>query len=451
MWQEEQEVDRNIPANIDAERAVLGSIMIDPDAMEKIAGLLLPKDFFRERHGWLYETMSFLYERREPLDYVTIIDDLERRNRLTDIGGPAFLTDLLTNTPTAAYAEHYAKIVKRDAVLRGLIAVSGNIAELAYNSGELTLEEVMAKAEQMLTAVEAPVSDKVVSFIGDLLPDELESIENTGKNPTGIPTGYALLDSMIGGMQRTDLMILAARPSMGKTTCAINFAYNGARKVGARSLIISLEMSKSQMLQKVLALASAIDSNKLRNGTVSEDEWPIILATAAAIREMPIALADPPAANINTISHMARKHAYQYGLDILVVDYTQLIAGTGNGDSGNRQQEISYISRQLKALARELRIVVIAVSQLSRAVEQRADKRPMLSDLRESGQIEQDADEVLFLYREDYYVEDSDRQNIVDMILAKNRHGATGNISVFFRKQTGEFRDLEIQRTELDS
>lgn len=449
MWQEEQQ-ERSIPANIEAERAVLGSLMIDPDAMEKIGGLLLPKDFFRERHGWLYETMTSLYERREPLDFVTIIDDLERRDRLQEIGGPAYITDLVASTPTAAYVEYYAKIVKRDAVLRGLIAVSGNIAELAYNSGQLTLEEVMAKAEAMLTSVEAPASGNIVAFIGDLLPDELATIENVGQNPTGIPTGYQFLDRMIGGMQRTDLMILAARPSMGKTTCAINFAFNGARRVGARSLIVSLEMSKSQMLQKVLALASAIDSNKLRNGTVSEDEWPILLATAAAIKDMPIALADPPAANINIISHMARKHAYQHGLDILVVDYMQLISGTGSGDNGNRQQEISYISRQLKALARELRIVVIGISQLSRAVEQRADKRPMQSDLRESGQIEQDADEIVFLYREDYYVEDTDRQNIVDLILAKNRHGATGTVSVFFRKETGEFRDLETRRTELE-
>lgn len=375
--------DRVIPCNIEAERAVLGSLLLDPDAIDKIAGIIHSRDFFRETHGWIYAAMLRLYEKREPVDQVLLADELRCEERLAEIGGPAYLTELYVSTPSAFYVEHYAKIVQRDAVLRRLIAVGGKIAELAYDAGKMTTEEIIDTAGRYISEMDAPSTEQIVAFVGDLMPEELERIEKTGQTATGIPTGYSLLDRILGGLQKSDLVILAARPGIGKTTLALNIAYNAARLVSARVLIISLEMSKSQLLQKLLSMVSLIDSNKLRSGTVKEDEWPALLAAAQALSPYPIALADPPVANIHVLSYLARRHARQHGLDILVVDYMQLIQGSSNSDTGNRQQEISYISRALKALARELRCVVIAVSQLSRAVESRADKHPMLSDLRE--------------------------------------------------------------------
>lgn len=588
----EQDVPiKSIPANIEAERAVLGALLIDPDAIIKIASYLRAEDFYRERHSWLYEAMFSLNERREPLDFVTLIDELERRGQLEEIGGPAYVADLINSTPTAIYVDHYARIVERSAVLRRLISAAGRIAELAYDESQ-DVEHVMDRAEQIIFGVSESRIHHDLTPIRQVMTNVLERIDDLARNPDrlmGVPTGFTLLDRMLGGLQKSDLIILAARPGMGKSSLALSIAQNAAKQYDSRVAIFSLEMSSEQMVQRLLSMETAVDSHRLRVGAVEENEWPILLEAANALSNTKIFIDDTPAASITDIRTKCRRLYAEHGLDMIIIDYMQLMSGPGEGRNDNRQQEISFISRSLKSLARELNVPIMALSQLSRAVESRADKKPMLSDLRESGcltgdtpiylpesgryvpirelvgkmgfnimslntdtgrlelspvanafctgkkpvyemttllgktiratanhkflssegwkrldqfqvgtplaipnleqdramwdsvvsiepagiepvydltvpgnhnfvagnivahnSIEQDADVVMFIYREDYYVEDSDRQNIADVLIAKHRHGSTGTISLYFRKELTQFRDLEIQRTELE-
>ncbi len=443
---------KSIPANLEAERAVLGSLMIDPDAIIKVASFLRAEDFYRERHGWLYAAMLTLNERREPLDFVTIADELERRSQLEEIGGPAFLTDLISNTPTALFIDHYARIVERAAVLRRLISAAGKIAELAYDESQ-EVDDVIDRAEQIILGVsESRIHRDLmpVSAIMTTVVDRIDFLSRNQGQLMGVPTGFTMLDRLLGGLQKSDLIILAGRPGMGKSSFALSIAQNAAKQFGARVAVFSLEMSSDQLVQRLLSMETGIDSHRLRLGAVQEDEWPILLEAANMLAGTNIFMDDTPAVSVTEIRTKARRLYAEHGLDMIMIDYMQLMTGQGGGRNDNRQQEISYISRSLKALARELNVPVLALSQLSRAVEARADKRPMLSDLRESGSIEQDADLVLFIYREDYYIEETDRQNIADVLVAKHRHGATGTVSLYFRKELTQFRDLEIQRTELD-
>ncbi|MEZ4861500.1 MAG: replicative DNA helicase [Caldilineaceae bacterium] len=444
--------ERAIPANIEAERAVLGSLMIDPDAIIKIANYLRPEDFFRERHSWLYEAMRALHERREPLDFVTLVDELERRERLEEIGGPAYLTELIANTPTALYVDHYARIVERTAVLRRLIAAAGKIAELAYDESQ-EVDEVVDRAEQIIFGISESRIHRDLTPIRAIMTSVVDRIDFLSRNQgtlMGVPTGFTMMDRLLGGLQKSDLIILAARPGMGKTSFVLSIAQNAAKRYQARVAFFALEMSNDQMVQRLLAMETGIDSHRLRLGTIHEEEWPILLEAANMLSNTSVFIDDTPAASVTDIRTKCRRLYAEHGLDMIIIDYMQLMTGQSSGRNENRQQEISYISRSLKSLARELNVPVIALSQLSRAVESRSDKRPMLSDLRESGSIEQDADVVMFIYREDYYIEETDRQNIADILVAKHRHGATGTVSLYFRKELTQFRDLEIQRTELE-
>ncbi|HXF62873.1 MAG TPA: replicative DNA helicase [Caldilineaceae bacterium] len=443
---------KSVPANLEAERAVLGALMIDPDAIIKVANFLRPEDFYRERHGWIYDAMATLNERHEPLDFVTLVDELERRGQLEEIGGPAYLTDLIASTPTAIYVDHYARIVERTAVLRRLISAAGKIAELAYDESQ-DVDDVVDRAEQIIFGVSESRIHRDLMPIRAIMANVVERIDFLTRNRDtlmGVPTGFTMLDRLLGGLQKSDLIILAGRPGMGKSSFALSIAQNAAIRYGARVAIFSLEMSNEQMVQRLLSMETGIDSHRLRLGDVHEDEWPILLEAANSLASTAIFIDDTPAASVIEVRTKARRLYAEHGLDLIVIDYMQLMTGPSSGRNENRQQEISFISRSLKSLARELNVPVIALSQLSRAVEARSDKRPMLSDLRESGSIEQDADVVLFIYREDYYIEDSDRQNIADVLVAKHRHGSTGNVSLYFRKELTQFRDLEIQRTELD-
>ncbi len=444
---------KSIPANLEAERAVLGSLLIDPDAIIKVANFLRVEDFFRERHGWLYDVMLTLQERREPLDFVTVVDELERRGQLEEIGGPAYITDLIGGTPTSINVDFYARIVERTALLRRLISAAGQIAELAYDESQ-EVEEVIDRAETLIFGVsEARIHRDLMpirAIMGNVV-DRIDFLTRNKDTLMGVPTGFTMLDRLLGGMQKSDLIILAARPAMGKTSLGINLAQNAAKRYSARVAIFSLEMSNEQLAQRLLSMETGIDSHRLRLGQLHEEEWPILLEAANVLAGTNIFIDDTPAASVNEIRTKCRRLYAEHGLDMVLIDYMQLMSGqSGGGRNENRQQEISYISRSLKSLARELNVPVIALSQLSRAVESRSDKRPMLSDLRESGSIEQDADVVLFIYRDDYYNEDSEQQNIADVIVAKHRHGSTGTVSLFFRKELTQFRDLEIQRTELD-
>lgn len=443
---------KSVPANLEAERAVLGALMIDPDAIIKVANFLRAEDFYRERHGWIYEAMSILNERHEPLDFVTLVDELERSGRLEEIGGPAYLTELIAGTPTAIYVDHYARIVERTAILRRLISAAGKIAEMAYDESQ-DVDEVVDRAEQIIFGVSESRIHRDLVPIRAIMPNVVERIDFLTRNRDtlmGVPTGFTMLDKLLGGLQKSDLLILAGRPGMGKSSFALSIAQNAAKRYGARVAVFSLEMSNEQLVQRLLSMETGIDSHRLRLGDVHEEEWPILLEAANMLASTAIFIDDTPAASVGEVRTKARRLYAEHGLDLIMIDYMQLMTGPNAGRSENRQQEISFISRSLKSLARELNVPVIALSQLSRAVEARSDKRPMLSDLRESGSIEQDADVVLFIYREDYYIEDSDRQNIADVLVAKHRHGSTGNVSLFFRKELTQFRDLEIQRTELD-
>lgn len=444
---------KSIPANIEAERAVLGALLIDPDAIIKVASYLRAEDFYRERHAWIYEAIFSLNERREPLDTVTLIDELERRSQLEEIGGPAYIVDLINSTPTAIYVDHYARIVERTATLRRLISAAGRIAELAYEE-EQDVDGVMDRAEQIIFGVSESRIHRDLTPIRLVMGNVIEQIDELARNPDrlmGVPTGFTMLDRMLGGLQKSDLVILAARPGMGKSSLALSIAQNAAKRYDARVAVFSLEMSSEQLVQRLLSMETSIDSHRLRLGAVEEDEWPILLEAANSLSNTKIFIDDTPGASITDVRTKCRRLYAEHGLDMIIIDYMQLMTGPGGGrGNDNRQQEISFISRSLKALARELNVPLIALSQLSRAVESRADKKPMLSDLRESGSIEQDADLVLFIYREDYYIEDSDKQNIADILVAKHRHGSTGTVSLYFRKELTQFRDLEIQRTELE-
>ncbi len=443
---------KTIPSNYEAERAVLGALLIDPDAIIKVANFLRAEDFYRTRHGQIYEAISALNERREPVDFVTLVDELERNNRLDEVGGPAYITDLIAGSATAVYVDHYARIVERTAVLRRLISAASTVAELAFDESQ-DVDEVVDRAEQIIFGVSESRIHRDLVPIRAIMSDVVERIGFLTRNRDhlmGVPTGFTMLDKLLGGFQQSDLIILAARPGMGKTSLGLSIAQNAARHYNAHVAIFSLEMSNEQLVQRLLSMETGIDSHRLRLGDVQDEEWTILMEAANQLSSTSVFIDDTPAATVTEIRTKARRLYAENGLDLIIIDYMQLMSGQSNGRSENRQQEISYISRSLKALARELNVPVIALSQLSRAVESRADKRPMLSDLRESGSIEQDADVVLFIYREDYYVEDTDRENIADVLVAKHRHGSTGTVSLFFRKELTQFRDLEIQRTALD-
>jgi replicative DNA helicase len=453
MTESSDSLVKSIPANIEAERAVLGSLLIDPDAIVKVASFLRTEDFYRERHQWIYSALTALHERREPADFVTLVDELERQEQLEEVGGPAYIAELINSTPTAIYVDYYARIVERTAILRRLIGAAGKIAELAYDESN-DVDDVVDRAEQIIFGVSESRIHRELMPISSIMQTVVDQIDFLARNQNtlmGVPSGFTMLDKMLGGFQKSDLIILAGRPGMGKSSLGLSIAQNAAKRYSARVAVFSLEMSNEQMVQRLLSVESAIDSHRLRLGQIYEDEWPILMEAANTLSATHIFIDDTPGASVMDIRTKARRLYAEHGLDLIVIDYMQLMVGGKNSKGGdNRQQEISFISRSLKELARELNVPVIALSQLSRAVESRADKRPMLSDLRESGSIEQDADVVLFVYREDYYVEDTDRQNIADILIAKHRHGSTGSVSLFFRKELTQFRDLEIQREELE-
>lgn len=439
---------RPIPANIQAEKALLGSLLINPDAITAIAATINAADFFREAHGWIYEGMLTLHDRREPIDFHLLTEELERAGRLGTINGPGYLTELVAETPTAIYAPYYANIVKEAAQRRRLIATAGKIAELAYDESQ-PIAEVMDAAEQAVFGATGDTVSKGLEHIRKPVQRVIEKIDQLsrdGGGTSGIPTGYKLLDLLLGGFQPSDLVILAARPGMGKSSLAWSFAINAAMKskvVGVNSL----EMSEDQSIERWLSMLSGIDTHRLRLGKVAADEWPLLLDKANELSNLQIHLDATAAVSLTAIRASARRLHADRGLDLLIVDYMQLMGSSEKSE--NRHLEISRFSKGLKALAKELNIPIIALSQLSRNVEGRSDKRPMLSDLRESGAIEEDADAVLFIYREDYYVENCDQPNIAEINIAKHRHGATGTVRLFFRKELTTFRDLEIQRTEL--
>ena len=442
--------DKLQPHNIEAEEAVLGSLLIDPDAIIRVSTFLQATDFYVERHNWVYEAVLDLHERRQPADLVTLSDELERRKQLDEVGGAAYLTSLMNVTPTSIHVEFYARIVERTAVLRRLIDAAGKIAQLAYQDND-DVEEVVDRAEEIIFGISERRVDRDLRPIRNVLDEYYDRIEYLYQHQgeiIGIPTGLADLDKLLGGLQRSDMVVMAGRPGMGKTSLGLSIALQASRRWQKRVALFSLEMSDEQLVQRLVSAETGIDSQRLRLGNIKTDEWATFYQAIQLLSETSIYIDDTPAISALELRTKARRLHAEHGLDLLIVDYLQLMRGGSRNE--NRQQEISFISRSIKALARELNIPVLALSQLSRQVESRHDKRPMLSDLRESGSIEQDADVVIFIYRDEIYNPDTEFPNIAEIIVSKHRSGPTGIFSVYFKKHLAQFVDLEVRKQPLE-
>ncbi len=434
--------DRTPPHNIEAEQAVLGSIFLEKEAIITVSEILTPEDFYRTAHRKIYEVMIDIGESGEPVDLITVTSTLKNRKWIDEVGGIPYLSDLASSVPTAANVDYYAQIVAEKAVLRRLIRTATEIATSGFQ-GIDPVENILSDAERSILEISQKGQRGGFIRISDVLMDtynRLESLSKSRGEVTGVPSGYVDLDRMTAGFQRSDLIIVAARPSVGKTAFALNIAQNVAVRAQKSVAIFSLEMSAGQLVSRMLCAESNVDANRLRTGHLEEDDWEKIIMGMGSLADSPVFIDDTPGITISEIrSKLRRLHAEQNGLGMVLIDYLQLITGRSRGGSENRQQEVSEISRQLKQLARELHVPVIALSQLSRGVEQRQDKRPMLSDIRESGSIEQDADIVAFLYRDDYYNPESEDKNMIEIIIAKHRNGPVGKVKLAFLKEYNKF------------
>lgn len=433
------------PHNTEAEAAVLGGLLIDRDAVGRVAAILRPGDFYRERNGTVYAAMLALYERREPVDYLTLSDELQRTGRYDEVGGLVYLSSLFNEVPTSLHVEQYARIVEAAALRRRLIHAAGRIAALGYDE-TLETEKALEDAEQTLFTVAERRTSRDFQKLADVLRaywEELLLAADVDRLERGIPTDYKDLDKLLGGLQRSDLVIVAARPSMGKSSFALCLARNAAVRFGAKVGIFSLEMSLAQLAQRLLFSESGVDSARLRQATLGQTERRKLAEALGVLAGAPIYLDDTPNIALTEMRAKARRLHHEIGLDMLVVDYLQLIQGNGRE---NRVSEISEISRSLKGLARELNVPVVALSQLSRAVESRSPHIPMLSDLRESGSIEQDADVVMFIYREEVYERDTENKGIAEIHVAKHRNGPTGQVSLLWLEKLTKFVDLGVER-----
>ena len=439
-------MEKLLPQNIEAECGVLGSIIIDPEAIVQVSDFLHADDFYRDAHHTIYEVILQLYEEHEPADFITICDELERRNRLEEVGGESYITSLINQVPTSGNVEFYARIVERTAILRRLIHAAGQIAAIAYEEGDADI--ALDKAEQLIFNISQRHARSDFTHMRDVLAEymnKLDKLHERRGTIVGVPTGFTDLDRITGGLQKSDLIVLAARPGIGKSSLALSLAHNAALKYYTSIAVFSLEMSKDQLAQRLLSMDAGIDQQRLRTGIIEEDEWDRIVYAMDTLSESNIWIDDTAGISTMEMRSKARRLQAEHGIDLIIVDYLQLMQATiGGKRNENRVQEISEISRSLKGLARELNIPVLALAQLSRAVESRQSKVPQLSDLRESGSIEQDSDIVMFIYRDDLYNQESERKNIADIIIAKHRNGPIGEISLYFQASQTRFRDLEL-------
>lgn len=436
------------PQNIDAEKSILGAILISEDVMSDTAEKLKPDDFYDERHGLIFAAALRLYEKHTPVDLLTLTDELKKAKHLTKVGGGAYLAELTNYVPTAAHADAYADLVNQTATRRRLISASNEISEMGFNDNS-PINELVEKAEQKLFSVSNQSIKKELIPIEHILSDSFDRIEELHKNKgglRGIPTGYPDLDRLTAGFQPSDLIILAARPAMGKTTLVTNLAYNVATIAKKAVLFFSLEMSKEQLVDRMLADASGIDAWKIRTGNLNDEDFSKISEAMGTMAEAQIMIDDTPGLSVLEMRTKARRAARNAEVGLIIVDYLQLMEATTKSRDGNRVQEVSEISRGLKLLARELNAPVIALSQLSRTVESRRPQVPQLADLRESGSIEQDADIVMFIYREAYYNAETERENITDLIIAKHRNGPTGKIELYFNPERLRFESMDSTR-----
>lgn len=432
------------PQNLDAEMSLLGAVLIDEEVLADVSQHVKSKDFYDKRHGIIFSGMIRLYERHKPVDLLTLTDELKKKKEFDTIGGSSYLTQLTNYVPTAAHAAAYAELVGQAAVRRRLIKASSEISELGFDE-DVEIQELLGKAEQELFSVSDQSLKQDLVSIESILTESFDRMEELHRNKgslRGVPTGYRDLDNMTAGLQRSDLIILAARPAMGKSTLVSNLAYNIATIAKQSVLFFSLEMSKEQLVDRMLADASGVDAWNIRTGNLSDEDFNKLSEAMGEMAEAPIFFDDTPGISVLEMRTKARRVAHDAPLGLIIIDYLQLMSGSGKHD-GNRVQEVSEISRGLKLIARELNVPVIALSQLSRTVENRTPQIPQLADLRESGSIEQDADIVMFIYREAYYNPDTDRENITDLIIAKHRNGPTGKVELYFHPERLRFMSLD--------
>jgi len=434
------------PHSVEAEQSVLGSILLDKEAMISVSETLVPEDFYKEAHKVIYESMLKLYNSQSEIDLITLTDELRDQGYLDDIGGIAYITSLSTVVPTTSNIKYYVNIVKEKSISRQLISAANDIINLGYD-GSAKVEYVLENAEKKIFDISQERATNDFQPINQVISEALSMLEKLyeEKNDvTGLTTGFRDLNKKINGLQRSDLLLIAARPAMGKTAFALNLVQNAALKGDASVAVFSLEMSKEQLVQRMIASQSTVELKKIKTGTLADNDWPRITDGMAILSGAKIHIDDTPGIKISELRSKCRKLKIEKGLDLVLIDYLQLMEGEGQNES--RQQEIAKISRSLKILAKELDCPVVALSQLSRAPEQRADHRPMLSDLRESGSIEQDADIVMFLYRDEYYNPDTERKNIGEVIVAKNRHGETGTVELVWFGGIQKFADKMIEQ-----
>jgi len=432
------------PQNLDAEQSVLGAMLIEKEAVDKTMEVLRPEDFYRDANGHVFQAIAGLYERREAVDLITLTEQLRQSGLLDQVGGIAYVAGLANSVPTAANVEHYARIVKEKSLLRSLISASTKLAQMGYEAEE-DVDSLLEKAEQMIFDLTQRKVHSGFIPLKEILDKTFEKIEELHRRKggiTGVPSGFGDMDKLTSGFQNSDLIIVAARPSMGKTALCLNIAqYAGIRKK-LPVAIFSLEMSREQLVTRMLCAEAMVDQQKVRTGNLSDEDWQKIARVSGPLSEAPLYIDDSPGITSMEMRAKCRRLKSKHGLSMVIIDYLQLMQGSRRTE--NRQQEISEISRSLKALAREIDIPVIALSQLSRAVEQRQEKKPMMSDLRESGSLEQDADIVMFIYRDEYYRPDeTDKKGIAEIIVAKQRNGPTGSAELGFLKEYTKFVNLE--------
>lgn len=440
-----------IPSNLEAEASLLGSLLIDSDAIVKVADLLDHEDFYDDKHKHIFTSIEDLYNKHSSIDVLTLSNNLKEKDLLDAIGGSSYLTELTNFVPTASHAVQYAKIIESKSIRRRIIKASQEIIELG-RSGSDDIQELIENAESKLFEVSNKQIKQDVVSLENILDESFERLDELHKDKgtiRGLPTGYKDLDNILAGLQKSDLFVLAARPSMGKTALALNIAHNVALQAKQTVLLFSLEMSKEQLVDRLLAAESGVNAWNLRTGNMSDSDFEKIGQAMGSLSEAQIYIDDSPGITVSDLRTKARREAHKRPLGLIIVDYLQLMSGGSRfaSDSGNRVQEISDISRGLKGVARELNVPVVALSQLSRSVENRSPQIPQLADLRESGSIEQDSDVVAFIYREEYYSPDTDRKNIADILIKKHRNGPTGSIELYFDRDKQKFRSLAKKQT----
>lgn len=443
-------IERQLPCNIEAEKGILGSIIIDPEAITLIGDLLSPVDFYRDAHRVIFEAIMHLYEQEEPADFITLCDELERRNQLQEagceqMGGASYISSLANGVPTSGNIEYYARIVKETAILRSLIGAGGKIVEWSYN--EKSAEVALEKSQQLLYEIGQGQSEGDFTSAETLVDGYLDKLCSMRKSSeeqlAGLSTGFPRLDYLTGGFQKTDLIILAARPGVGKSSWALSVAYHAAINEGKRVGIFTLEMGKEQWIQRLISIDTGIPTHRLRTMQIRDEEWPTLMASRERLATSTLQINDVGGISIATLRSKALRAHAKHPFDLFIVDYIQLVKGTNK----DRVLEIGEISMGLKNMAKELNVPVLALAQLSRAVENRQVKIPQLSDLRESGSLENDADIVAFIYRDEIYNPESPRKGIADIIIAKHRNGPTGEVQLGFIKEQTLFVPLTEERT----